>query len=54
MIDASPQVKENTSGQTVVMDNSARTVNNATTVQQASHLIVNPDPLLRQLTTSSI
>lgn len=54
MIDASPQVKENASGQTVVMDNSARTVNNATTVQQASHLIVNPDPLLRQLTTSSI
>ena len=53
-IDASPQTNANMGGQTVVMDNSARTVNNATTVQQASHFIVNPDPLLRELTTSSI
>ena len=36
--------------QNVVADNSVKTVNNATTVQQGTHYITNPDPLVQQLT----
>ena len=54
IIDGTPQTNGGTGGQNVIVDSSARTVNNATTVQQASHFIVNPDPLLKQLTTMSI
>ena len=54
VINETPQTNGGTGGQNVIVDSSARTVNNATTVQQASHFIVNPDPLLKQLTTMSI
>ena len=54
VINETPQTNGGTGGQNIIVDSSARTVNNATTVQQASHFIVNPDPLLKQLTTMSI
>ena len=53
-LNGTPQTNGGTGGQNVIVDSSARTVNNATTIQQASHFIVNPDPLLKQLTTMSI
>ena len=53
-LNGTPQTNGDVGGQNIITDNSARTVNNATTIQQASHFIVNPDPLLKQLTTMSI